>query len=295
MFLFKFFRLKLIWLVGKVHDMQYWLGRDRSVDIDSINGMTSMGERLYYMHIASKKKGEPGAIVDLGCWLGSTTLSLCKGLEKDSKLKSDRDIEKVYAYDQFVWEGWMDFMLPYMKRRFKDGQSFMSLTKSNLKNYSKTVVLVKANLCDYKWRNGLIKILLVDAMKNIELAQQITSNFYPYLESGSVVIHQDFKHGHTWWIHLIQHRLRHSFEFEHEVTDGFTVTFRCLESCSKSKLKQATAFFNLSKDDIDAAFNYSSSLVSLRGQRFIADAHILCYQHYSLSLSEPVKNFTNDI
>jgi hypothetical protein len=43
-----------------------------------------------------------GEIIDLGCWLGSTTISLASGLRELN------DPGKVYAFDWFIWEPWMD-------------------------------------------------------------------------------------------------------------------------------------------------------------------------------------------
>ena len=49
---------------------------------------------------------------------------------------------------------------------------------------------------------GPIKILLVDAMKSSELAKAITMNFFPSLLEGVLLIHQDYKHYFTPWIHV---------------------------------------------------------------------------------------------
>ena len=53
-------------------------------------GMTSITERAYLQWFARHIFGDRGAIVELGCWLGSTTIPLALGLAGSSKATSSR-------------------------------------------------------------------------------------------------------------------------------------------------------------------------------------------------------------
>src|SRR5205823_9011727 len=122
--------------------------------------------------------------------------------------------------------------------------------------------------------------LLVDAMKNEELVRQIVRSFYPHLEIDSLLIHQDFKHFHTSWIHLVQYHLREYFRLYRTVANSSTVAFRMLKSIPSDVLERATDFANLSDVEIDSAFGYSIDVV--RGDNnwsSVAAAHVMHYIH----------------
>src|SRR5947207_14356389 len=81
-------------------------------------GMTSLSERNYYGQAVRETLDMEGAIVDLGCWLGSTSLSLAQGLPKGSTTK-------IHAFDQFIWYSWMDQFLSKVARDYVEGESFV--------------------------------------------------------------------------------------------------------------------------------------------------------------------------
>jgi predicted O-methyltransferase YrrM len=59
-------------------------------------------EKQYLHTFAFKKYAGQSAIVDLGCWLGSSTIALASGLRKrrDLQLRS----ALVHAHDRFIWD-----------------------------------------------------------------------------------------------------------------------------------------------------------------------------------------------
>jgi hypothetical protein len=63
-------------------------------------------EREYLRTFAFKEYAGQGAIVDLGCWLGSSTIALASGLREHPDLKLRSTL--VHAYDRFIWDGWMN-------------------------------------------------------------------------------------------------------------------------------------------------------------------------------------------
>src|SRR5205809_3571131 len=77
-----------------------------SPQLRRLYGMTSATERAYLRWFAKHIFTGQGAIVDLGCWLGSTTIPLAIGLVENSTASSS--LRNIYAYDNFVWRSWMD-------------------------------------------------------------------------------------------------------------------------------------------------------------------------------------------
>ena len=133
------------------------------------------------------------------------------------------------------------------------------------------VELIRADLALYEWRAGPIKILLVDAMKS--------ENFYPSLITGSLLIHQDFKHFYTTWIHILQYRLRRHFRFYRSVLRTGTAAFEVLAPIPSESVDQATDFARIPDDEIDASFRHSLDLVGSDDCVNVAAAHVMHYVH----------------
>lgn len=138
--------------------------------------------------------------------------------------------------------------------------------------------MIPADLGQYEWSGGPIKILLVDAMKNEELAIRIPRNFFPSLVPGSLLIHQDFKHYYTSWIHVLQYQLRPYFRFYRSVPSG-TVAFEVLASIPREAVDRATEFATIPDDETEASFRHSLELVGPDERANIAAAHVMHYLH----------------
>ena len=61
----------------------------------AVFGMTAFQEQTYYAECARQLQDSEGALVDLGCWMGSTCLSLARGL-------GDSSPDKIHAFDECV-------------------------------------------------------------------------------------------------------------------------------------------------------------------------------------------------
>ena len=80
-------------LAGLVHFKQWRqlraLSKKREV------GMASQGEQHWLRGYAARRYRGTGAIVDLGCFFGATTIALAQGLVLNTKAKQKR----IHAYD----------------------------------------------------------------------------------------------------------------------------------------------------------------------------------------------------
>jgi hypothetical protein len=240
-----------------------------------IPAMITPDESVFYEECAKSSTGKPGAIVDLGCWLGGTSIALARGI---LNADGERQSEKVLGFDLFRWEQWMPAEVPYC--RYQLGDSFLPEARRLTHDHGgDKVELIQADLTTYNWMGGPIKILLVDAMKTEALARQIAQSFYPSLSPGALLIHQDFKHFHTTWIHLLHYELRDYFQVSRVVRNGTSVAFEARKTIPLEAAQRATDFGKLSDDQIDECFCHSIDLVGPDDCVNVAAAHVMHYLH----------------
>lgn len=222
-----------------------------------IFGMTSKEEQRYFQHYAQTHYTGAGEIVDLGCWLGSTTIPLAKGLASNPNGAG----RHIHAYDLFTWQKWMDPFLPGCSRKYGVCESFLDEFHRRTRAYADRIKVYPGDLQRIGWNGGPIEFLLVDVMKSWDLAASVVEHFFPKLtpEIG-VLVHQDFKHYYTSWVHLIQYRLRDYFSFEYNVPAGASVAFR-LRRPLDLDLGWVRNLKTFSDQEIDTAFAWSLSLV----------------------------------
>lgn len=264
--------------------MLKFFGRDRRNAVSANNlrerkipSMVSRREAAFFTESAARYVGREGAIVDLGCWLGSTSVALARGTLIPGREREDRN-EMVFGFDVFRWEAWMPAHIPYCL--YQAGDSFLPEARRVIRDFGGGAVeLVHADLEVYEWAGGPIKILLVDAMKTPGLAARIPRSFFSSLIAGGLLIHQDFKHYHTTWIHLLQYRLREYFQLYQSVVNTQTVAFEVMKPVGKEAIDRATDFATMGDEEIDASFRHSLALVGSEDGANIAAAHIMHYAH----------------
>ena len=243
-------------------------------------GMTSKTEQEYFTRYGREIYTGAGEIVDLGCWLGSTTISLLEGLLKNPAfINSDR---KVYAYDLFVWFDWMNESTSGtdLSGKYKEGDNFVAEFEKRAAKYSSRIEICAGDLIEIGWNGSAIEFLLIDAMKNWDLANGIVRNFYPALVPGkSLILHQDFAHHFAPWIHLLQWKFREYFEFVEEVPRSQSVVFKLVRPIPGELLNIIYSFESFSDTDVNEAFEYSMKLVSAEKLPNVAAAKVMWYIH----------------
>jgi hypothetical protein len=241
-------------------------------------GATTPEERAFcewYDRIAYRGAG---AVVDLGSWLGSTTVPLARGMTHRSR---DLPKTRIQAYDRFVWEEWMTEFAhasgvdpPYLP-----GDDFRPMLEAALGSYLSTVDVLTADLRTERWGGGPIELLVVDAMKSWELAKNIVQEFYSRLVHGGVIFHQDFAHYYTPWIHLIGYRLRDCLEVYYDVPHSDAVAFRLRRPFEASQTEDLASPGAYDAEEVTAAFNYSRSLTHPGKHANITAAEAMFYVH----------------
>jgi hypothetical protein len=244
--------------------------------IDAL-GMISGQECDWFRNYAADTYTGAGAIVDLGCFIGATSISLAQGLRANRIAKA----ANIHAYDRFLWEDWMQDWweakgLPPPKL---EAGSFLPEFLEQTSPWKDQIIVHPEDLALSRWDSGPIEFLLVDAMKSADMAESIARNFFGSLIPGkSYVAQQDFAHSWTSWIHVLQFRLRDSFAVAADIPKSGTVVFRYRRPFSPETVGDLS-MSSLTEEEIEAAFDYSLGLVSDGKKPNIIAAKAMAYVH----------------
>ena len=233
-------------------------------------GMTTPSEQLWFKKIAKEYAIRSGAIVDLGSWMGSTAIPLAQGLREGA---TEETPKRVQAIDRYVWEEWMRPFSSELHCDYIPGDSFLPEARKRFLAEG-NIIPIQADLATYQWGGEEISILLIDAMKSVELAVAIATQFYPHINPGSCLIHQDYKHYYTPWIHVLQYRLRHKFLPFHDVIGSSSFAFKVRSKIERNELLQAASLDQVADGELASAIDYSLGLVENPGKANIAASHV---------------------
>jgi hypothetical protein len=250
-------------------------------DFQMLAGMTTPAERQYFQQYAEQEFTGQGDLVDLGCWLGSTTVPLVIGLQKNSYPRTRSRL--VHAYDLFEWASWMDGCVKGtpLEGRYQPGDSFLPEFERVIAPWQGRVRTYPGDLEKLDWGGGPIEFLLIDAMKSEQLCNAITRHFFPSLVPGvSTVLHQDYFHWYTSWIHPLMYRLRAYFDPVREVApNSGSMVFRLKRAIPAHLLRRDYSLRSFGEDELAAAFRYSMELGSEEARSAVHAAQIMSYVH----------------
>lgn len=242
-----------------------------------IPGMLSIQEQNYLIDYTSTQYQGHGQIVDLGCWMGSSAASMAKGLEKNAHAAVKA--QKIHAFDIFTWEGWMDQCVagtPY-EGKFRPGDCFYEACLNHTKPWKDRITFYPGDLNQFIWNEGPIEFLFIDAMKSWELAVNIPRQFFPSLiPRVSTIVHQDFSHFGTYWIHLLMFRLREYFEPDKDIPSSWSYVFRYQKEIPSIFYTTDLSLSSFSLEEIYEAFQWAANLVPLEKRCQILGAKVIC-------------------
>ena len=134
--------------------------------LETLEGWTSLSERRFNHWYARRVYRGDGAIVDLGCMTGSSTLALAQGLAANEGLLAR---PRVHAYDLFL-----KYWAPQEGEPLRGvavGESFLAEFLKHVAPVRRLVEVHEGDLRDTRWLGGPIEYLFVDAMKSWELGR----------------------------------------------------------------------------------------------------------------------------
>ena len=245
--------------------------------VKNIKGWTHPNERRFNQWFAREIYKGRGRIIDLGCMSGSSTAPLASGLVAN---RSGFAGEKVHAYDQFVkqWETIPGEPLEDIPR----GGDFLSRFAENTGPWRDHIEVHREDIGKAAWPGEPIEFLLVDVMKSWITAKAIVDAFFPsvLVEDGHIV-HQDFLHYYTPWIHLVMYRLRESIVPVFEIPTSCSLVFRVKKQPDNGDYARAVDFSNVTVEEVDETYRYSDSLVHKNSKAPLKAAEAMLYYHYA--------------
>ena len=229
------------------------------MDWRAVRSMLTAAEREHLFHAARDRFTGQGAILDLGTWLGGSTAALAAGLKENRNERTKS--QKVHAFDLFELNSYLKQAYPYPELAdVPAGGSFLHVFQRNLTPWAIQVETHPGDFTKYDHPLGPVELVHVDIMKNWALTNAVLRKFFRDLIPGvSMVLHQDFVHYNTVWIHLVMYRLRDHFEAVSHVPGSTTVEFKLRSAIPSSLLDHEYGFADFDAPERQAAFAWSRS------------------------------------
>lgn len=191
--------------------------------------MLGAEERQLPAYISASMAERPGTIVELGCYLGGSTVAILDGLNHCGKLGPEPR-KAIHSYDLFRAN---EFMVEHSLAPFgiASGESFRPAFSELLGDWSPYVEVHEGDILDETWPAEPIKLLYVDILWSWETNQHVFDQFYRRLEKGSWLIHQDYVYSAYPWLPISMEWLVENGYFAfRSFARHSTVSFECLRS-----------------------------------------------------------------
>lgn len=201
-----------------------------------VPGMITDEESQYYVWLGSHFLGL-GEVVELGPWLGKSTLSIVEGLVKSGRFAG----RKLNVYEDFVWRSsFMNNYVPPSKHR-RDGENFLPLFEEMTTARQEWIRAEaraiqrqswNAHLPLLEWSGGPVEMMFIDCgkafLENEAWFRVFSAAFIPNV---TLLVMQDWRshrkvprqrYAHTW---QFTESKAGAFELVHETLDGDVATF----------------------------------------------------------------------
>lgn len=201
-------------------------------DLFEVGSMLSYDERLV-LHWATRAGNPSGdAVVDAGCFLGGSTVSLAGGV----LARESGRISPVHVYDLFEFaEEWERTWVPD-GFRFGLREPTRDIFEHHVRRVRPLLHLHPGDIRHARWTDGPVGVLFVDIAKAWDTGDAVWREFFPALVPGeSLVIQQDLVHwGHPWCA-IIMELLADHFELLGWAWYSSAV-YRCVRAISPSDI-----------------------------------------------------------
>lgn len=164
-----------------------------------VGSMMKSEELQLLFTLASDHYLGSGEIIDIGPFLGSSTIMLAKGLAANPRKISK--IRRIFSFDRFLYEPYVGFDL-YINKNHLPTSSFFGRYLENIIDYIENIYLSPGDILNFNWNKAPVELLFIDAAKNWSLNNHIVQQFFGALISNhSIVLQQDyFYYGCPWII-----------------------------------------------------------------------------------------------
>ena len=188
--------------------------------------MLGYEERALPAFLAEKAAALKGEFVELGCYLGGSTVALLDGLAKASALKNRRR-PLIHSYDLFIAN---DYMVEHAPKHLnlKAGESFLQAFLSLLGDDARYVQVYPGDIRKQQWSGEPIALLYVDILWGWDINRWVIDQFYRSLRKGSWIIHQDFVFPYYPWLPIsMEWFVRNGYFSVTSFAEFSTIAFQC--------------------------------------------------------------------
>lgn len=135
--------------------------------------MISDEERRYYEYLG-RFFGGFGEVLELGPWLGASTVHILAGLDRNPAFAGKR----LQVFDDFIWRGWMDPHVEAPRVRPAPGASFRSLFAQNMGDrldrmevFERKFMPYEGNdsVPDFSWDGRPVEMCFIDCGRTFEV------------------------------------------------------------------------------------------------------------------------------
>ena len=170
-------------------------------EVLNITTMLSTSERALLYWLARDYYSGAGKIVDGGCFMGGSTLSLAHGLIDGGHFSKEQII---HTYDLFISDSYMvEYYFKPLGLKQASGESFRPHFDNNTRSVSALLKVNEGDILQIGWPGEPIEILFIDISKHWLINDMLMTDFFPRLIPGrSVVIQQDFVFEWCPWLAL---------------------------------------------------------------------------------------------
>ncbi len=240
-------------------------------------------EECRYLHwLASSHWRGEGHVVEIGPWLGGSTISLAMGMIENPR----RDGWKLHVYDNFVWR---EFMAARYPLPIQPGDSFEPFFIDNLAAYLESIHVHRAWLPDEEvasdsfascsrevdggdtepvtWDSGQpVEILFVDGAKSWSGLRYLLTTFTGALDRGSLLVFQDLKFWGAYWVAVMTEFLRDHLTLVHNLPRN-TVAFTLKKPLTTADMEHLPAWGDLDPWDCEAKLEGAAQRLEDLGDR----------------------------
>lgn len=213
-------------------------------------------QRIYYWLTRNQIAG-PGAVVELGSFVGGSTARLGQGLNDAG---SDAAL---HAYDRFTADpaAKAKHLYAHGIAEFA-GKDILPLARRLLAPYAARLHLHAGDIMEQSWTGEPIALLLLDACKTPALTDHIAAQFFPSLVAGrSIINQQDFLEWNQFWLPCQMLMLQDHFR-PIAAPGGGSVLYLCTRVPSLADLRAARV---TGLDDAALAEAIRTSMARYRG------------------------------
>jgi hypothetical protein len=200
-------------------------------DLPTVPGMTSPAECRYLYWLTSSQLSGSGHLVEIGTWLGRSTLHIAAGLHESGHR------QELHCFDGYTW-GRSDSKAADLP--LKPGDSFQRYFEENVRPFRDWITSHCTRIADIAWSGEPVELLFLDAPKKQAEITRCLDVFGPSLIAGqSIIAIQDYLYFPAYALAACMYALRDHLEPVHVVLGGSTVAFRVTKAIDLAQTRPA--------------------------------------------------------